>query len=205
MPGTAPARRPEPVPSPCASVARIGRRWERLFSEGVARPREHAGPSGVRSPRAGSPHRKRQPGTEPAGGSLSPQEKQFAQDDAFLPERKPPGWCAHCRLGRVPAAALRLPGPLDSAGKRKSRSPVSLAGYRAGLLAPPGSSGLDSRRTFWHANAATCQNSRELPQNASNLSARCSARYSPSLPAKWPHLGAERLGSHPGGRRFESG
>jgi hypothetical protein len=31
------------------------------------------------------------------------------------------------------------------------------------------------------------------------------AAYYPKLPAKWQRLDAERLGSHPGGRRFESG
>jgi hypothetical protein len=38
-----------------------------------------------------------------------------------------------------------------------------------GSRRPAGSSDLDSRRRFWHANAATCQNSREFPQIASDF------------------------------------
>jgi hypothetical protein len=48
--------------------------------------------------------------------------------------------------------------------------------------------------------ARTLVNSRKLRA----FSARWSARHAPNIPAKRPHLGAERLGSHPGGRRFES-
>jgi len=62
---------------------------------------------------------------------------------------------------------LRLPGALDSAGKRKNRSPVSLARESREFPRPAGSSALIAVGGFCHVNAATCQNCRELPQIAS--------------------------------------
>jgi Sigma-70 region 2 len=68
--------------------------------------------------------------------------------------------------------------PLDSAGKRKTRSPLSVARNRGSLLRRAGLSGLDSRPRFCHADATTCQNSRKLTQIAHDFSARYAAELS---------------------------
>lgn len=64
-----------------------------------------------------------------------------------------------------------LSRPLDSAGKRKSRSPVSVAGIgreeSRESPRPAGSSVLIAVGSFCHADPAACQNSREFPQIAS--------------------------------------
>ena len=106
---------------------------------------------------------RRGPRSCPAGQIRRPVRFRFARNGAV--SGVPPG--------RLPwtssASPAHVSGPLDSAGNRKNRSPVSLARNRGSLLAPPGVSVLIAVGDFCHANAATCQNSRELPQIASNF------------------------------------
>ena len=69
---------------------------------------------------------------------------------------------------RVPEAAPRRPGPLDSAGKRKTRRRCRSRGI-ARACSPRRVMGLNCGRRFCHANAATCQNSWEIPQIRDDL------------------------------------
>jgi hypothetical protein len=107
------------------------------------------------------------------------------------------------------ASRAHVSGPLDSAGNRKNRSPVSLARNRGSLLAPPGLPVLIAVGDFCHANAATCQNSRELPQIASNfrhvglplIAPRRSpvrVRLAPSKSLQTPQLARGRFGAAAG-------